>query len=720
MTVITGDHPIKKRSEDLLDRYPLAKHIADGILSWNSPESLCMALHGSWGSGKTSIINLCLQEIENQTKDQKAEDKPSVMHFRPWLFAGQEQIVTLFLLQLIHVLKAPGVSSHAQTAAKYLEEYEKWIDVATLIPKVGPWAERLRTFKKKLTKSETRSPDANKELVSQSLKKLKAPVIIVVDDVDRLTGTEVRQLFQVIKAVADFPRTIYLLAFDPVHVGKALEPFQAGTGTKYLEKIVQLDFEVPSPSTSRLVNLVWKGLTPIISSISPNDDEQHRWNQFRFGPMPRLLRTVRDVKRYLNAVNFKFPMINGEVSSVDLLLVEAFRVFTPPLYEVVRENKDQLVSDSSGSLMRAYSESSEVRKQKEEWVTQLPSLAPSWCRDEIKEMLSLLFPEIERFYKGYTWDSSFVTKWGDNQRICISSYFQYYFRESLPEGEVSAKEAQKAIELVEDSNNLALLLTEYVLDGRIAKLLPTIEKHLEANPDPVSIQNLITAIFESDEKKPRSPEGFASFSDWSVSSTVYRLLRNLDPKSRKKVLLASIAETQQAICFPVDFAGWVWREWNPTEEEKAKASKIDKLFSKEDVEDIQDAALGLIRKHKDAEDLHKVRTLLFILSFWEKWGSLKEVKSWVKEVLSEERNILDFLGGFGTFQSSVGPGIHYQKHRFIIRIESLKRFCNIGMLKTRCDDLRERDPDWLSDDHQMILEAFLKSVEQDQPDSQVN
>ena len=61
---ILGDSPINHKGADALDRSEYAEHIAKGILKWKSKESLCLALHGPWGSGKTSLINMCLEIIK--------------------------------------------------------------------------------------------------------------------------------------------------------------------------------------------------------------------------------------------------------------------------------------------------------------------------------------------------------------------------------------------------------------------------------------------------------------------------------------------------------------------------------------------------------------------------------------------------------------------------------------------------------------------------------
>lgn len=55
-------------------------------------------------------------------------------------------------------------------------------------------------------------------------------------------------VFQLVKALADFPNTVYLLAFDYKVVIQALKKVQHGDGKEYLEKIIQVPFEIPAPS----------------------------------------------------------------------------------------------------------------------------------------------------------------------------------------------------------------------------------------------------------------------------------------------------------------------------------------------------------------------------------------------------------------------------------------------------------------------------------------
>lgn len=74
---------------------------------------------------------------------------------------------------------------------------------------------------------------------------MKTPILIGIDDLDRLTADEVRLVFQLIKANADFPNLVYLTLFQRDIVEGNLEKAKSGSGKDFLEKVVQVGFDVP-------------------------------------------------------------------------------------------------------------------------------------------------------------------------------------------------------------------------------------------------------------------------------------------------------------------------------------------------------------------------------------------------------------------------------------------------------------------------------------------
>ena len=83
-------------------------------------------------------------------------------------------------------------------------------------------------------------------------------------DIDRLTEDEVAELFGVVKGLADFPNTIYVLAFDREQVANALSGRTAEAGFDYLEKIVQVPFELPLPERESLHAIFFDHLKEIV------------------------------------------------------------------------------------------------------------------------------------------------------------------------------------------------------------------------------------------------------------------------------------------------------------------------------------------------------------------------------------------------------------------------------------------------------------------------
>lgn len=80
---LATDTPIKDSERDLIGRAPFAERLADILKSAAGPESLVIGLYGSWGSGKTSVINLVENELSRKDDDGKAD--VSIVRFEPWI-----------------------------------------------------------------------------------------------------------------------------------------------------------------------------------------------------------------------------------------------------------------------------------------------------------------------------------------------------------------------------------------------------------------------------------------------------------------------------------------------------------------------------------------------------------------------------------------------------------------------------------------------------------
>ena len=95
----SADRPINSGSEDLLGRAKFAVSLGKAIKSWKGKDSLVVALYGPWGSGKSSVKNLALENLR-----ASPSDCPSILEFNPWQLASQSQITETFFSEVGTVL----------------------------------------------------------------------------------------------------------------------------------------------------------------------------------------------------------------------------------------------------------------------------------------------------------------------------------------------------------------------------------------------------------------------------------------------------------------------------------------------------------------------------------------------------------------------------------------------------------------------------------------
>jgi len=194
------DLPIESDKNDDLNRERFVKAIVKEVKSLNDNKSIVIGLYGKWGSGKTSILNLSQKELE--------EIGCFTTYFNPWRYNDEDILLKeLFTSILIAVNQSDLLKSKINELGKSLKKYSKFITV----PKVDIWgvkfdvsesAQKLGEYVGELLDNEE-SLIESKTKINEILNELAVPLIIFIDDIDRLNKKEVRQLFKLIKLSVD-------------------------------------------------------------------------------------------------------------------------------------------------------------------------------------------------------------------------------------------------------------------------------------------------------------------------------------------------------------------------------------------------------------------------------------------------------------------------------------------------------------------------------------
>ncbi|MGH1550789.1 KAP family P-loop NTPase fold protein [Leifsonia poae] len=263
------DNPIVSAGEDVLGRADVARRFAKGLRELDLSAGLVVGVLGAWGSGKSSFVNLMREEFES-------EPKLAVVDFNPWMFSGAQQLVDVFFKELAVELRLENPSRFG-AIADGLDEYGDVLSPISMIPGVGArWDRAFRSYQTARRWWKDRGAQPMRKKVADALGVLDQPVVVVIDDIDRLSTGEIRDIFKLVRLTASFPNVIYVLAFDRKRVELALEEVNV-PGRAYLEKIVQLTFDLPGIPREKLRSQLLDALSPMVDDVENVRFDPDRW-----------------------------------------------------------------------------------------------------------------------------------------------------------------------------------------------------------------------------------------------------------------------------------------------------------------------------------------------------------------------------------------------------------------------------------------------------------
>lgn len=397
----SSDEPICNRSDDLLDRADFADRLAN-VLCSAAPTTapLVIGLYGPWGSGKTSVVNLVAKQLEER------HDVIAALRFEPWNYLTSSQLVEQFFHQLAQSLKlAKARSNAALGAAEAFANYSQTLlasgALSPILPDEGiaigiAVATMGGTFAKRLLQKRSKTNEdiaqRKKELIGK-LSKLDGRIVVFVDDIDRLPNENIRMMFQLIASLAKLPNISYLLSFDEEIVVASLSEVQTGNGREYLQKIVQVPVKLPNPPHSDLLQILVESIDEAAQRFGYEeaDIDADRWNSIWAKVFAPHYRTLRQVKRYSNALRARLLSSSPYASFLDLVTLVHLELFAGDLATWISNNKSVVCGSHSSSLLIGGTSQTQMCEQlKAHLDTELSTTDADWALD----ILCLMFPRI--------------------------------------------------------------------------------------------------------------------------------------------------------------------------------------------------------------------------------------------------------------------------------------------------------------------------------------
>jgi predicted KAP-like P-loop ATPase len=273
-----------------------------------------------------------------------------IVHFSPWLISGRVELVTALLSDLGRELGArlgedirrafgellKRLMEFAPIAGAGLDIAAHGIGACALFRAGGDWSQKIAA---KMISGP--SLDDLKQELARLLSSLDdQQILVVLDDLDRLTPPEALEMVSVVKSLADLPNVIYLLAYEEKRLDQLITEATKTDGHSFLEKIVQYPVHLPAIDVDDLSRLIDIDLEPLLSELSEEDSRRlhYAWHEvLRF-----YITTPRDVRRLINSFAVAIAALGDFTDPVDLLILETLRLFEPNLYQYIRRNVGDL------------------------------------------------------------------------------------------------------------------------------------------------------------------------------------------------------------------------------------------------------------------------------------------------------------------------------------------------------------------------------------------
>jgi len=686
-------------------------------LEIRQPEGFVFGICSQWGSGKSTLLNFILRYVAKQDVD----DSVIVVRFDPWWYSGDQDLLLHFFDELRLALGKRDLPKDLRSLGGKLQTFAKIISPLRYLPVVGEWAQPIH---RGLSESGESLDAASEELqkdahgirqdINEVLRQQSKRILVVIDDLDRLSAKEICQMFRLIKAVADFPQTVYILAFDPGVVARALSEVQKGTGEDYLEKIVQARFDIPLPDGKDLRGMLFERLDLVMGKPDPELWDTATWTDVFLEGIDPFIKTPRDVTRYVNALRVSYPGVRGEVNPIDFMALECLRVFANKLYYELRASKGLLVG--VGDEWHKGVESG----QEAERYRALLEICDASDRDAAKAILTRTFPRVGdalRESNARSWETG---EWRKRLLACSPDLFDIYFQLAVPAGSVSLADMQSLLSLTSDSDAFAAVLLELSkqkgVDGRTSKARAALERLEDYTRDEIPVKDvgtIIKALYEVGDRLMLWDDGGGMFgfgNDLQLLRIVFQLVcRVPDEQKRGRLLLSVIAGCPSL--YLVAYSVALWRDEH---ERGAKRTPPRDEFSvpADAIPTLEGVALARVTKAAADGSLAKVPRLAFVLYRWRDWADIAAPSGFLTKLQEDDEGLTDLLAGFLSRQLSQSGPDAVTRVTWRVEPKSLAEFgVDVDEAHRRAKAILEASPPWLDETRRRALEAFVDEHE---------
>jgi len=326
--LVQGDDAIESFEADWFDFRTRAIELAKQLYTISKSSGVCCGIVGPWGSGKSSFMKLMDEYIRKESSWKNVH----IAWFTAWDPGGIQDLGDAMLYHFFR-----DIAEKNREIAGAFKELQEALGIRRGL------RERARRVLEGVSETLPTTGRAAATVVSGLLGELDAPrkvqksfqmlmdwldkgnrtVFFFIDDIDRATGDQIRDLLSELKLYISHRRIVAVLGYDEEYVLGALESPVLPPGIdpkKYLEKIVTIRSNVPIPTPRELAVYA----TRLIRSLLDLHEDVGRLGglaaSLSFNNPRRLKNLVLAFTQFLSSLEYKKFSIEHYTS---LLIVSA-------------------------------------------------------------------------------------------------------------------------------------------------------------------------------------------------------------------------------------------------------------------------------------------------------------------------------------------------------------------------------------------------------------
>ncbi|WP_100242532.1 KAP family P-loop NTPase fold protein [Acinetobacter tandoii] len=740
----SADKPIKNLEQDLLGRVDFAKNLSDAISQWKGDESLVIALHGDWGSGKSSIKNMALSHSRQQ------HNSLTIIEFSPWEWSAQDKIIQAFFDEVSKSIGRKDSSKEDQKLANIFAKYGNHLSTAHTILKGANLSVPLLTttilgtglassyftdntqlvllittltslipiimsvtqkgsellgkmsenFSQKAKLNEKTLAEIRNELI-EALGKRETPLLIVMDDIDRLTTVELRMIFQLIKANTDFPNVIFLLLFQKDIVEKKLTD-TTQSGENYLEKIIQIPFTIPQIQLKQVHEVLFNLLDNVINSHTDTDKrfDQQRFIEIYHKGLKNYFNNLRNVYRFNSTLCFNFNLFKNndifEADPADLIAIECLRVFEPNVYSKLSNSKEAFTT------LRSTSSDNQAEKVKYSRIIEdIIKSASEKNRESVEGILKSLFPTTQWIISNYYYDHSSYQEWFTQLRVCHKDHFDKYFKLSFDSESFSTSDF---IDFLQQTSNRTQLKEKILaLDARnvLEDFLSKFEAYSKQVPKE-NFESYLYAMFDTcEEVSIESSSSIFFTAQRRLFGLSFWCLESIENRQERAKLLINYINQYSNFSIIEDIL---------IKEHKSRDNNADTLLDDLDFEQLKKDFILKLSQFciSNPDPIIKNSSFRSFMYRWIEWGNSSDTLNWFESETQDIQGILKILKTM--IQSTTSYGGSYTKPHIkkYIKASTVENFLDIPRILNIIDST---DTSVLSDEEKELIDMLKKGIE---------